>query len=107
MVTKSKPRKSEFAKSLVKAGYDDFLVLEKDTAEKVLTEKRLEIIDTIREEEPESIPELARLLDRKVPAVHADVKLLWSHSVLDLEDGAGGRKKPVIRRSHVFIEPVY
>lgn len=103
--TKKAP-KTEFARRLAKAGYEDFLVLDKETAEKVLTPKRLELLETIEEQEPESISELAEMVDREVSAVHRDVKLLWSKSVLDYEEGARGRKKPVARRSHIFIEPV-
>lgn len=107
MAASTKPRKTEFARSLAEAGYSDFLILEKETGEKVLTEKRLELIYTIREEDPESISELARLVDRKVPAVSEDLKLLWSNGIVEYEEGSRGRKKPIVWPSHIFIEPIY
>lgn len=96
-----------FARKLAEAGFSDFLILDREAAEKVLTEKRMELVETIREQEPASIHELARLVDRDPAAVHRDLQILRENMVIDVEEGEGGRKKPVIRRSHIFIEPVF
>lgn len=98
---------SMFAKKLAEAGFSDFLILDKEQAEKVLTEKRLELVETIREEEPDSIKELAQLVDRDQAAVHRDLQILREYMVIDVEEGEAGRKKPRVRRNHIFIEPVF
>lgn len=41
------PDEDEFVKALVVAGYTDVLVLEKETAESVLTERRLELLERL------------------------------------------------------------
>lgn len=100
-------KSSEFAKKLGEAGFSDFLILDREQAERVLTEKRMELVETVREQEPGSIKELAELVDRDPGAVHRDLQVLWEYMVLDVEEGEKGAKKPIIRHSHVFIEPVY
>jgi predicted transcriptional regulator len=98
-------RKTEFARRLATAGYEDFLVLERDTADRVLTDGRLALVDTIEEESPDSITELASALDRDVGAVHRDLDLLVEHGVVTYE-ADGGRKAPRLKHAHVFVEPV-
>lgn len=98
-------RKSEYAKRLVRAGYEDFLVLERDTADRVLTERRLEVVDAIRESPPESITALADRLDRDVAAVHRDLDVLVEFDVVDYETD-GARKRPILKHRHVFVEPI-
>lgn len=47
-----------------------------EAARAVLTETRLSLLRLIREKEPESIAELARLAKRDFKSVHGDVELL-------------------------------
>lgn len=105
MAIDTRPPKAEFARRLARGGYEDFLVLERETAERVLTEKRLELLDTLRAERVESISDLAARLDRDVSAVYRDLDLLFEHGLVEYETD-GSRKAPRLKHEHVFVEPV-
>lgn len=94
-----------YVKALSDAGYSDFLVLDREGAEKVLTEKRMELLETIRENSPESVSELAESVDRELSAVSRDLTLLEENTVVEYEE-SGGRKKPVLGQRYIFVEPV-
>lgn len=99
-------KKAKFAMRLTEAGYDDFLILDKEGAEEILTEKRQELLELIGEEEPESVTELAELADRDVSIVHRDLDLLFEHSLVEYEE-EDGKKRPKLKHSHVFVEPIF
>ena len=62
-----------------------------------LTPLRLELIQAIAEQNPTSMRESARLVDRDVSDVHADLKQLEVLGVLLLEEGGpGGAMQPVV-----------
>ena len=62
-----------------------------------LTPLRLELIQAIAEGSPQSMREAARLVDRDVSDVHADLKQLEVLDVLTLEEGGpGGAMQPVV-----------
>jgi predicted transcriptional regulator len=62
-----------------------------------LTPTRLELIRAIVEHEPESMRAAARLVDRDISDVHADLKHLEVLGVLRLEAGGpGGAMQPVV-----------
>lgn len=83
-----------YMKALAEAGYSSFLILDREGAEEILTERRMELLETIREEEPGSVSELAEQVDRKVPAVSRDLKLLERNRVIRFEEGPpGGRNR--------------
>jgi predicted transcriptional regulator len=74
-----------------------------DELGKLLTERRMETIETVMTEEPDSIRELARILDRGLREVHEDIEMLSSRGVVELvEDGRA--KKPRIPYDSVHVE---
>lgn len=101
----TKPSKAEFARRLAAAGYDDFLVLEREAAESVLTDRRSELLETIAIENAESITSLAERLDPDVAAVHHDLDVLFEYSLIEYDE-EGGRKQPRVEHEHVFVEPL-
>ena len=105
MATTTRERKSAFARRLARAGYEDFLILEKADAESVLTEKRQELVETIAAEETESISDLAERVGRDVSAVHRDLDRLFTYSLIVYDDD-GSRKIPRLKHEHVFVEPL-
>ena len=105
MAVEPTQRKAEFARRLASAGYEDFLVLERGTAETILTDRRLELVDTIRKTEPASITDLADDIERDVAAVHRDLNTLFEVGVIAYE-ADGGRKRPRLKHEHVFVEPI-
>ncbi|MGB9934004.1 transcriptional regulator [Haloarcula amylolytica] len=62
-----------------------------------LTPLRLELIRAIAENNPQSMREAARLVDRDVSDVHSDLKHLEVLGILELEEGGpGGAMQPVV-----------
>jgi predicted transcriptional regulator len=62
-----------------------------------LTPLRLELIQAIAEHAPGSMREAARLVDRDVSDVHADLKQLEVLGILELEEGGlGGAIQPIV-----------
>ena len=59
----------------------------------ILTEKRLEILITITQHQPESISALAVLLGRDYKNVSMDIKLLETLGLVKLEDSGTGRAR--------------
>jgi predicted transcriptional regulator len=64
---------------------------------KILTRERIRLLHIIREKKPESISELARLLDRKESNVHNDLTFLEGIGLLEIKKGRNHVKKvPVV-----------
>jgi predicted transcriptional regulator len=76
-----------------------------DTAERVLTDRRLELLDTLSESGAKSITALASRLERDVAAVHRDLDTLFEFGLIAYESSVG-RKRPKLKHEHVFVEPV-
>lgn len=70
---------------------------------KLLTDRRMELLEAVMEHPPESIRDLAGRLDRDVHDVHDDLYLLADHEIVHFE--ADGRaKKPYVPYDTVRIE---
>lgn len=64
---------------------------------KILTRERIRLLHIIREKKPESISELARILDRKESNVHNDLTFLEGIGLLEIKKGRNDVKKvPVV-----------
>lgn len=72
---------------------------------KILTNERIRLLQVIREKKPESISELARILNRSQSNVSNDVKYLEGIGLLELEEKKGPvlHKKPVVNYDAVRI----
>lgn len=95
----------EFTKRLVEGGFEDVLVLQRATAERVLTEKRMELVEEVATDDVSSVRDLARRLERDVSIVSRDLDVLFEAEVLDFERH-GRSKKPVLAHENVFVEPL-
>jgi predicted transcriptional regulator len=67
--------------------YDDMLA--------TLTPRVLDLIEAVRREDPESINEAARVVDRDVKNVHEELRRLAQLGVIYFEE-EGRRKRPVV-----------
>lgn len=76
---------------------------DEEALERVLRAKNLELVRTIATEEPESVRELARLVDRDIKNVSTAVNRLAEIGLVELED-AGRAKKPTVWYDHVEID---
>lgn len=68
-----------------------------DTMRSVLTNNRLLILKTIRKNEPGSVYELAKLLNRDLKSVNQDLKLLSEIGLVTLEKLETERKRVIPR----------
>ena len=98
-------QRSRMARALATSGFEDVLVTDRETAKKVLTEKRQELIARIREEDIESVRDLARDLDRDVSGVSRDLDLLFTADIVEFKTD-GQRKIPRLKHETVVAEPI-
>jgi len=71
---------------------------------KILTRERLRLLMIIRENRPDSISELARMLKRKESNVHNDLTFLEGIGLLELKEGKNHVKKmPVVDYDSLHI----
>lgn len=98
-------RRREMARALARGGMDDVHILSRDTADKALTPKRMEIVRVLKEREIESVRELARVLDRDKGQVSRDLQVLAELSIIHYESD-GRSKSPRLSHEHVVVEPV-
>lgn len=98
-------RRAEMARALALGGMENVHVLSLESAEKVLTPKRQEIIRTLRKEEVDSVRDLARRLDRDKGQVSRDLQVLAEHAVIRYETD-GRSKAPRLSQEHIVIEPI-
>jgi predicted transcriptional regulator len=74
-----------------------------DRLRSVLDDKNVELIRTIAREEPESIRELARLVDRDVRQVHDAVTELETLGLIELDE-EGRAKKPTVWYDSISVD---
>jgi predicted transcriptional regulator len=70
---------------------------------RVLTEKRLEILKTIRDRKPSSVYELAKMLDRDLKNVLQDLSYLQELGIVAITE-AGVKKVPHFDYDRISIE---
>lgn len=70
---------------------------------RLLSDARFELLETIRAENPESIRELARLVERDVSIVYKDVELLADHGIIELRS-EGRNKRPTVAYEEIHID---
>ncbi len=68
----------------------------RDALHRAVREETIDLLETVATEQPESIRDLARRLDRDVRRVHDDVTELADLQLLALEAGDGRAKRPVV-----------
>ena len=98
-------KRAGIARALAKEGFEDVFVLDRESAERVLTANRTELLDRLRDGEVESVRGLARRLDRDKGSVSRDLDLLARHDLVTFHEN-GTRKIPEIKHGTVIVEPV-
>jgi len=76
---------------------------ERSRLRELLTGRRMELLEEVMEQPPESIRALATTLDRDVHDVHDDLYLLAEYDIIHFEE-AGRAKKPYVPYDTVRIE---
>ena len=98
-------KRAKVARALAKEGFEDVCVLDRESAERVLTEKRTAVLDRVRVDDVESVRSLARKLGRDKGAVSRDLDILAEHDLVAYRD-EGTRKIPTVKHETVIVEPV-
>ncbi len=77
-----------------------------DAMRKVLTGKRLEILKTIKREHPQSIYELAKLLNRDNKNTFNDVRILAEMGLIELKKTKNGRERttPEVTYDRILLD---
>ena len=77
-----------------------------DTMRKVLTEERLKILKTIKKNNPQSIYELAKLIERDIKNTFNDVQFLSQVGLIELKKTKDGREKttPQVNYDQILLE---
>jgi predicted transcriptional regulator len=74
-----------------------------DSLAKVLSDKNMQLLETIRNARPQSLGELARLSDRKLPNLSRTLHGMERLGIVALEEKPNGRKVPTVRYSKVQV----
>ena len=99
-------KRGNIARTLVTEGdFNDVCVLDRRGGRQVLTEKRLELVDHVRDEEVESVRGLADALGRDTADVSRDLDLLFEHDIITFTE-RDGRKIPELAHETVVIGPI-
>lgn len=85
---------------------DEVIFIGIETVAKVFAKTRMQVLRTIITKKPNSIYELAKMLDRDFKNVHSDVRLLSDIGLIELKQTKDARKglKPVARFSGIELD---
>jgi predicted transcriptional regulator len=93
----------ELRKMMARKHAEDMIFIERHMQMfEALTQKRMEMVRTIREQQPGSIRELANILERDVKNVFDDVQLLNRMHIIRLVR-TGRCMRPVIKKKIIVI----
>lgn len=96
----------EFAKTMLEAGYrGETLITDKEGFKKITTDKRLEILSKLKEEQIESVQDLADKLNRDRANLSRDLDTLFKEDMINYER-EGKKKKPKLKHSRIAIRPL-
>lgn len=99
-------RREALADALTSAGYRDVYVLGREDARRVLDERREDILDYLRDNEVDSVTELADALDRDTGNVSRDLRVLADYGIVNMTVD-GRAKVPELVHELVIVEPLY
>lgn len=97
--------RNSFAEALTQHGFPDTLVLARERAEDVFHERRLKILDHLKEHNPHSVRALADELGYDKGVVSRDLQKLAGIDIVEYVE-EGRAKAPRLKHNHVAIEPV-
>ena len=97
--------RAAFAETLAQHGFSDTLVLARGRAEDIFSDRRLEIVDHLKDESPRSVRALADSLGYEKGVVSRDIQKLAELDVIEYEEN-GRAKAPRLKHRHVAVEPI-
>jgi len=97
--------RAAFSETLTQHGFPDTLVLARERAEDVFHDRRLDLIDYLKDHDPRSVRALADELGYDKGVVSRDLQKLARIDVVEYVE-EGRAKAPRLKHNHVAIEPV-
>ena len=97
--------RAAFSETLTQHGFPDTLVLARERAEDVFHDRRLDLIDYLKDHDPRSVRALADDLGYDKGVVSRDLQKLARIDVVEYVE-EGRAKAPRLKHNHVAIEPV-
>ena len=94
-----------FSETLARHGFADTLVLARERAADIFHERRLEILDYLKDHDPHSVRALASELGYDKGVVSRDLQRLAELDAIEFEK-EGRAKAPRLKHRHVVVEPV-
>ena len=84
---------------------DEIIFTSLEAASKVFTKGRMEILQTILKENPRSIYDLAKILEKDFKNVHTDVKFLCDVGLIELKESKDSHNglRPIARFSGIEL----
>lgn len=71
---------------------------------KVLTEKRLELLHTIKDQQPDSVYELSKIVKRDLKNINSDLELLRDMGLVSMSKARKGRERVIPRVNYDKIQ---
>jgi len=97
--------RAAFSETLTQHGFPDTLVLTRERAENVFHDRRLDLLDYLKDHEPDSVRALAEELGYDKGVISRDLQKLARIDVIEYVE-EGRAKAPRLKHNHVAIEPV-
>lgn len=97
--------RAAFSETLTQHGFPDTLVLARERAEDVFHDRRLDLIDYLKDHDPRSVRALAEELGYDKGVVSRDLQKLARIDIVEYVE-EGRAKAPRLKHNHVAIEPV-
>jgi predicted transcriptional regulator len=97
--------RAAFSETLTQHGFPDTLVLARERAEDVFHDRRFDLLDYLKDHDPDSVRALANELDYDKGVVSRDLQKLARIDIVEYVE-EGRAKAPRLKHSHVAIEPV-
>ncbi|MFC4986855.1 MarR family transcriptional regulator [Saliphagus infecundisoli] len=97
--------RSAFSETLSQHGFPDTLVLARERADDVFHERRLALLDYLKDNDPRSVRALADDTGYDKGVVSRDLQRLARLDIIEFDDD-GRAKAPRLKHRHVVVEPV-
>ena len=97
--------RAAFSETLTQHGFPDTLVLTRERAEDVFHDRRLDLLDYLKNHDPHSVRALADELGYDKGVVSRDLQKLARIDIVEYVE-EGRAKAPRLKHNHVAIEPV-
>jgi predicted transcriptional regulator len=97
--------RAAFSETLTQHGFPDTLFLTRERAEDIFHDRRLALLDYLKDHDPDSVRALADELGYDKGVVSRDLQKLVSIDVVEYVE-EGRAKAPRLKHNHVVIDPV-